>query len=522
MFVDARSIPDGTVLEADLCIVGAGAAGITIARAFVASGLRVALVEGGAQEIEQDSQELYAATEIGQPYPDLSVCRLRYFGGTTNHWAGWCLPLDAIDFEAREGLPYRGWPFDRAHLDPWYRRAHSVVQIGPYDYSPSAWGIREPAIPAPFNGPRFVTKVLQASPPTRFGPVYEAELRAAPRLTVYLHANALGFSTDATGREVQTLSIGTLSGRRLSLRARVFVAATGGVENARLLLLSGRPDGNGLGNAHDLVGRFFMSHMEFVGGTIAVSDPYAYFDFSYDFNATTGRKRPFVSFVGPSQEAMRELFLVNGRFTWEYHFGQVLDTINASRRLIGRGGHGDTFADILTVIRDLDGLAGVAARKALFGQGLPVEFLKVRCHLEQLPNPASRVTLGDERDPFGNRRIVMDWRPAAADKRNSNRLLHLLGTEVGRAGFGRLRSALAEDDTTWPDDMVGNAHQMGTTRMHRDPKLGVVDENCRVHDVANLYVAGSSVFPTSGGGNPTLTIVALALRLADHLKERLA
>lgn len=510
------------MVEADLCIVGAGAAGITIARAFLASGLRVALVEGGAQEIEPDSQELYEGTDIGQPYPDLSICRLRYFGGTTNHWAGWCRPLDAIDFEAREGLPYRGWPFDRAHLDPWYRRAHEVVQIGPYDYSPAAWGIDEPAIPAPFNGPRFVANVLQASPPTRFGTVYAAELRSAPQLTVYLHANALGFNTDATGREVQTLSIGTLSGHRFSLRARVFVAATGGVENARLLLLSGRPDGNGLGNEHDLVGRFFMAHMEFLGATIAVSDPYAHLEISYDFNDITGRKRPFVSFVGPSQQAMRELRLVNARLTWEYHFGRVLETINASKRLIGSGGRGDTIADILTVIRDIDGLAAATARKALFGQGLPVEFLKVRCHVEQLPNPDSRVTLGAGRDAFGSRRIVMDWRPTAADKRGINALLHLLGTEVGRTGFGRLRSALAEDDTTWPDDFVGNAHQMGTTRMHRDPKLGVVDENCRVHGVANLYVAGSSVFPTSGAANPTLTIVALALRLADHLKEQLA
>ena len=130
--------------------------------------------------------------------------------------------------------------------------------------------------------------------------------------------------------------------------------------------------------------------------------------------------------------------------------------------------------------------------------------------------------LGTERDAFGSRRVIMDWRLTAEDKRGVNALHHLLGTEIGRAGFGRLRYALAEDETTWPDDLQGNAHQMGTTRMHRDPKLGVVDENCRVHGLGNLYVAGSSVFPTSGAANPTLTIVALALRLADHIKEQLA
>lgn len=518
MFVDAGSVPAGTVIEADLCLVGAGAAGITLARALIDSGLRVALVEGGGLAFEAESQELYAGSDTGRPYADLRSCRLRYFGGTTNHWAGWCLPLDAIDFEPREGLPYRGWPFGRAELDPWYQRAHDVVQIGRYDYDPASWGIAVPAIPAPFNGPQFIPRVLQASPPTRFATVYGPDLRAAPRLSVFLHANALGLATGPGGRQVEELLIGVRPDHRFALRARVFVVAAGAVENARLLLLSGPPGGGGLGNAHDLVGRFFMAHIEYVGGTIAVSDPYGYFDFCTDFTASAGGARPLVSFVGPSPQAMRARRLANMRITWEYHFGPVLEALTASKRLLGGFGQGTTLADLLAVIRDLDGLAGVAVRKALLGQGLPVEALTVRCHAEQLPDPASRVRLGTQRDAFGLPRVVMDWRLSAEDKRSANATLDLLGTELGRAGFGRLRNALAQDDTTWPADFLGNAHQMGTTRMHRDPKFGVVDENCRVHGLANLFVAGSSVFPTSGAANPTLTIVALALRLADHIR----
>jgi choline dehydrogenase-like flavoprotein len=174
------------------------------------------------------------------------------------------------------------------------------------------------------------------------------------------------------------------------------------------------------------------------------------------------------------------------------------------------------------VFRDLDGLAEQAVRKIVLHQGLPVDALRVGCSAEQLPNPESRVTLGSDLDPLGLPRTAVDWHVAADDKRKAYETSRLLGAELGRAAFGRLQSTLVDDDTTWPDEMYGDAHHMGTTRISRDPAQGVVDENCRVHGVANLHVAGSSVFPTSGAANPTLTIVALAIRLADHLKHRLA
>ena len=524
MFVDARLIPHATVIETEVCIIGAGAAGITLARDFAAAAVRTILLEGGGMAFEPESQELYAGSEIGRPCLDPGISRLRFFGGTTNHWAGWCRPLDPIDFSERDGFPHHGWPFSRADLDPWYRRAHPVCQIGKYDYDPAAWGIAVEKIPAPFNGPAFATKVLQVSPPTRFGTTYEAELRAAPDLAVYLHANAVEFITDASGNAVNTVSVATLAGGRFAVRARIFVLATGAIENARLLLHSRSPapgrNANGLGNAYDLVGRFFMTHLEFLSGMIAVSDPHADFDFNYDFNLTTDGRRPFVSFVAPSESRMQALRLQNMRITWEYHLAPVTQTLAASRRLLGGGGD-RVLTDLGTVIRDLDGLAALTLRKLIFGQGMPVQALTLRCHAEQRPNPDSRITLGPERDPLGMPRIVLDWRLDAADRHSVDATHRLLGAEVGRTGFGRLRYDLAEDAGGWPDDMLGNAHSMGTTRMHRDPRRGVVDENCRVHGLSNLYVAGSSVFPTSGAANPTLTIVALALRLADHVRSLL-
>jgi choline dehydrogenase-like flavoprotein len=513
MIIDARSVPAGAVIETAVCIIGAGAAGITLAREFIGSSFETLLLESGGFEFARDTQDLYQGAVIGRPFQDLTASRLRFFGGSTNHWAGWCAPYDAVDFEPR--FPYHGWPFGRAHLDPWYRRAQEVCQIGPFEYAPAQWGITADQLPPPFNGPIFVCKIMQQSPPTRFGPVYEPELRQAANVKVYLQANALGFVISDHSGELGELAVGTMSGVSFTVRARIFVLAVGGIENARLLLLSGKPGGIGLGNEHDLVGRYFMTNLIYHGGAIALSDPYV------DIDAFTGpyaqpyggfgRQYRYLAHIGLSAESMRDLRLPSVKFFWGPQF--------AAKRLGGLDRA--LLNDVSQVIRGVDGAAEFAARKIALARRAPLQSLDLRWTSAQLPNSDSRVRLGAERDAFGLRRVAVDWRVTPADKRKAIATHRLLGAEVGRAGFGRLRSMLIADDTTWPEDFYGDEHHMGTTRMHVDPALGVVDQNCRVHSLANLYVAGSSVFPTSSAVNPTLTIVALALRLADHIKERL-
>lgn len=522
MITDARSIPAGTTLQSEICIVGAGAAGITLARAFIGSPFRVVLLESGGMQYEQETQDLYKGQSVGRSLPDLTISRLRYFGGTTNHWGGWCLPLDAIDFEPRDGLPYHGWPFPKAHLDPWYKRAHEVCQLGPYDYRPSSWGITPAKIPAPFSGPEFEGKILQENW-LRFGPVYAPELRQAPRMSVLLHANAFNLAAGENGAEVKELAVKTLAGNDFTVRARIYILATGGIENARLLLSSGSQGGNGLGNAHDLVGRFFMLHLAYPGGVIIPAHPRATFNFqNHGQYPIGGGKHEFEFFVGLTAASMRRRQLPNMMILWGYKFSPVSEAVDALKRLVdGEGPGGSRLADLSKVIGNFEGITDFAVRRKLFGQGVPVEALSVNCASEQQPNPQSRVSLGSKRDRLGMREVVVDWQLVPEDKAKAAEILHLLGRETGRVGFGRFHPMLTEGGS-WPEGFYGNEHQMGTTRMHRDPSLGVVDENCRVHTVGNLYVAGSSVFPTGGASNPTLTIVALALRLADHVKARLA
>jgi choline dehydrogenase-like flavoprotein len=206
---------------------------------------------------------------------------------------------------------------------------------------------------------------------------------------------------------------------------------------------------------------------------------------------------------------------------WEYQFDPVRSAVTALKRVIkGENPGGSLLADLGEVVANLDRVTTFSLRKVLFGEGIPIEALHVRCASEQQPNPHSRVRLGDKRDRLGMPEIVVDWQLVPEDSRNVAATLRLLATEIGRTGFGRLRASMNQD-SAWPQDFYGDGHHTGTTRMHKDPSLGVVDENCRMHQVMNLYVAGSSVFPTGSANNPTLTIVALALRLADHIKQQL-
>ena len=523
MLLDARTVPTGSMIETDLCIVGGGAAGISLAREFVNSPFRVTLLESGSMASDPATQELYSGSDIGRPYKELSISRSRYFGGTTDRWGGWCLPFDDVEMEARDGIPHGGWPFRPSYLEPWYRRAQEVCELGPYEYSPARWGIDPNRTPPPFNGPHFITRVLQQGPPTRFGTVYEPELRRASGVSVHLNANAMRCITDERDRAVRELQVGTLSGGRFSVRARAYILAGGGIENARILLLSGNGHGRGLGNEHDLVGRYFMVHLLYGAGEVVLANPRTDFDFYTGrdgiFYEGFGKPWKYVSFIGLSPQTMRDRKLPGIKVNWLYKFAPSINAIKALKRVLGRE---HETRDLGLIAANLGGIADFAIRKALFGQGVPVESISVNCSSEQLPNPDSRICLAAETDALGLRQVAVDWHLTPEDKLNALSTIRLLKSELERTGFGQFHVALEDDDYSWPTDMRGDEHHSGTTRMHPDPKQGVVDENCRVHSVHNLYVAGSSVFPNIGASNPTLTIIALALRLADHLKQKLA
>lgn len=512
MLIDARTIPKNRIIETDVCIVGAGAAGITLAREFIDQPFKVCLLESGGFEADEQTQDLYKGRSLGI-FLVLEGVRLRYFGGTTNHWGNYCAPLDEIDFETRDWIPNSGWPFRKSHLDPFYQRAQSICQLGPFAYEAEAWETKsEPRLP--FIGDRVMTSIFQQHlPPLRFGKIYRDEIVKAHNITTFLYANLVNIETTDTARNVTRLRIGCLQGNNFWVKAKLFILASGAIENARLLLLSNDVQSTGLGNQNDLVGRFFMSHTSVDAGLFLPSDPFIPVGL-YLYHKPVIDSLKIIGHLSLSSDTQRYEKLLN--------FNAVLIPISAGkkglpslRRLV-KGEFDSWFRDLGNVIAEIDGVATAVFGKLLKGV-VPIKAFDLRCAIEQSPNPNSRVTLSSERDALGKNRTQLDWRLSTIDKRSLIRSLMVIGEEFGRAGLGRLKITLDNDDSSWPE-VSGGVHHMGTTRMHVDPKQGVVDENCRVHGISNLFVAGSSVFPTVGHANPTLTISALAIRLADHVK----
>ena len=529
MFIDSRKVSKNTVVNTDVCIIGAGAAGITLAREFSGKSFRVCLLESGGLDYEVETQALYRGQISGLPYHPLEAARLRFYGGTTNHWGGACRPLDSIDFESRDWLPHSGWPFTRSHLVPFYERAHSVLQLGPFAYTGGEW--ETPERPqAAFRADTLTSAVLQQSPPTRFGKVYREDVQNAPNVDTYLHANVLEIETNESARTAARLRVASLEHNDFFITARIFVVATGGIENARLLLLSNRFNRRGLGNQNGLVGRYFMDHPIAGPGRAGIVAPtgfplpfYGEHIKAERSHQGTSQQATIWGFITPSEPMLRREKLMNCGIALREIAQPDSDGIESARRIKGSLASGkwpeNFWSQVGNIASDIDKVTFLGCQK-LTGEK-PPSMIEIMYWAEPSPNPDSRVRLSSERDAFGQQRVSLDWRLTDLDKRNMTRVLKVLATELGASGLGRL----GVDPAVWSDDwkslFEGSYHHMGTTRMHKDPKQGVADPNCRVHGVSNVYIAGSSLFPTAGHANPTITIVALALRLADHIKQKM-
>jgi len=513
MHTDARELEDGSVLEGDICIVGAGAAGISMALEWINTPYSVILLEAGGFNYEVRSQDHYRADNVGVPYFPLHAARLSYFGGTTGHWAGFCSPMESIDFQTRDWVPYSGWPINREDLDAYYARAQDVVELGPYEYSADFWEAQDPGISRLPLGPHFWTKMWQFSPPTRFGKAYKAAIVNAHNVHLYTHATVCELQANETVTAMQNLQVRTRNQKEHKVRARHYVMACGAIQNARLLLASRRQAANGLGNDHDLVGRYFMDHLEIPGANLLFSTPRQLKMYVAPPRVAGAQTRARGE-LALSEETQRKHEILNG--TASIEVGRWGDEIQGTFQKITPG--------MLTRSRKARERGEThPAVSPLRGTKAHREY-RLKTRQEQAPNPDSRITLSDQVDALGVPRVILDWQLTELDKRSIRRFYELLGQEMGRTGLGRIQLAdwLSDNDTSWPSFVSGGWHHMGTARMHNDPRQGVVNSDCEVHGIDNLYIAGSAPFSTSGAPNPTLTLIALTLRLSDHVRKKMA
>jgi choline dehydrogenase-like flavoprotein len=537
MFLDARKLPNDHVVEADLCIIGAGVAGITFAREFIGKQFKVCVLESGGLEGDAETQNLCAGTNVGHPYYPLDTARARLFGGSSQRWrvelgdgrqGARLRPFSEIDFEKRDWVPYSGWPFGRAHLVPYYERAQSVCKAGPFAYDAESWQQWDSERPLQLPKDRVETAIYQAVGMEVFKRDYRVELERASNITVYLHATALELDTTENAGSVSQVRAGCLNGVRFSVKAKCFIVAASGMDTPRLLLLSNKRQPEGLGNQHDVVGRFFMEHPHLWSGFYVPSDR-GIFAKAGMYKPHTVNGVPIFGQLTIAEDVVRRekmlnysLFLKPGvSSAGQRAVTKGKTAVGAAMSALWRGDIAELNRHLSTLFPVANDLAfAVHARtmrvlNKLSGLRKPVVFL-LNHMTEQSPNPDSRVTLTNDRDQFGQNRIQLDWRLSPIDIRSIVRAQQIIDAELRLAGLGRLDIELEGD--TPPLHLHGGWHHMGTTRMHQDPKQGVVDANCKVHGVGNLFIAGPSVFPTSGYANPVLTFTALTLRLADHVK----
>jgi choline dehydrogenase-like flavoprotein len=550
MIYDARDAEEGQQLNADICIVGAGAAGIAMALQFVNSKFQVLLLESGGLGPEPQTQALYqgtvADTRLHSP-PDRY--RERRFGGTTTIWGGRCMPFNPIDFETRAYVPNSGWPISYEAVAAFYPAANRLCEAGEfiYDAAHALPGVDRPMIEG-FEGKYFSSDTLERfSCPTDFGWRYGKKLRDAANVKVLLHANVTAIQLDVDGRRVEALTVRTLTGKRLFVRATHYVLATGGLEVARLMLASRDVHPEGVGNDRDLVGRYYMCHLAGTIGSIKLSGPTESVHHGYllsdegiycrrrlALKPEIQRERQVGNFVGR---------LHHPRITDPMHRNAILSALYLGKNFIsyeyGKRLHGDERQTWPQWARHVRNVAGRPWDLAAFGwhmlrdrkfadRKFPSIIIKSRVnlysldfHAEQQPNSSSRLGLTDDTDALGMPRLKVDWRYTEGDVDTVLRSLQLLREDIQRSQ----RGTFDYDPSTVEFEMTRygayGGHHIGTTRMGSDPNSSVVDADCRVHGVANLYVNGAATFPTSSQANPTLTLVALSLRMAEHLKTRL-
>jgi choline dehydrogenase-like flavoprotein len=549
MIICSSEILAGDVLEAQVVVVGSGAAGIPLSLELAEYGLDVILLEAGSESLDPRAQSLYSGKlEHPSLHPPADKYRQRRLGGTTPIWGGRCVPLDPIDFAERQYVPFSGWPISMEDLSPFYPAANDWLEAGDFAYrNEDVFSDSVPPMVAGFESDVISLDSLERfSRPTDVFARYKSRLQESSNIRVVSEANCINVSLHDNAKSVKQLVLKTFDRNEFYVRARYYVLATGGIETARLLLASNDVCEKGVGNEHDVVGRYYMCHIAGNVGKLRFNLPSSDIRHGYETSPDGIYCRRRISLFeteqfnkGVNNVVLRLHF---PRIGDPAHKSGVLSLIYLLKPFISyeyatrlRDSKGDSFVTMLQHLKNVllspfeisrFGLRWIPKR-ILASRKFPSIILENKTNMfsleangEQCPNHDSRIYLADELDELGLRRVVVDWKYSMQDVNSVKITLRIFRQELERLGIGQLEF----DEESLEDDLLRfgalGGHHIGTARMGTDPSKSVVDRNCKVHNVDNLYIAGSAVFPTSGQANPTLTITALAVRLADHLAHQ--
>jgi choline dehydrogenase-like flavoprotein len=528
---------DRADLDAQVCIVGAGPVGISIALELARHDLDVLLVVGGGPR-ETPEDRCLNAGRIDPPgsHEPLEEGRCRGWGGTTRVWGGRLVVFDPIDFESRAYVPLSGWPVQYAQIARYFRRATELCDVAAHDYRVAA----DPIVPGRLGESIETTSCERWSSPTDFGSSHGSSLFGMRNVRILMNYHAAELRLRDELDTVSHIRIVSRRGRPLNVRARLAVLAAGGLENARLLLTSRNQLPNGIGNETGMVGRCYMSHVSGTCGRLILEAACRkkLYPLYREQDGTYYRRR-----FRLSDERQLELGVLNiigfplrPPIRDPHHHDAVLSLLfleecMRQRRLPPLGTAGRHVANI--VFNNPAAWASAVRQAWLRTRRPRLPFVvpytrraqEAFCfQSEHAPNRESRLLLSDELDELGMPRMTPQVRFSEIDFRTVRHFYREVDRSLRTHGLGALEYDSAELDRhleALQERFNSAGHHIGTTRMSSRPELGVVDADCRVHSLKNLYVCGSSVFPTSGHANPTLTALALSLRLADHLSQEL-
>ncbi len=459
----------------DVCIMGAGPAGITTAIKLGEAGYVIALLEGGGEIYDQKSQSLYSCETTGTDLWPASM-RLRYFGGTSNHWAGRCRPFDASDFDQEHYSGMPGWPIEYQEIERHLPEAMNILDLPAEKFSSINPSLAER---------RFAADAFQKSPPTRFALKYKEFFEQSENVILFLNANAINLDIEPDSGQVKAVEIKNYSNKDYSVTASEFVLSMGAIENARFLLNQEYIHRN-----HKMVGSCLMEHLNVKLGEFILKEGY---------------------------EKKGRQFFTHSSFTEKYKIGKSNITFGVIKNIktYGRTAKIKKFFKTLACEYSLEDKIQFITEFQCPGEG------RITTLMEQAPGLHSFVALSKDVDDLGQRKALVNWKIDKLDEKTIRKVAVEVAKSFADSGLGIVK---LEDYILDPKKEIKyspHAHHMGTTRMARDEKSGVVDKNCKVFHTDNLYVAGSSIFATGGACNPTMPIIQFCLRLSDHLNTKL-
>jgi len=523
MIVDLQQTDKINASHSDVCVVGAGAAGITMAVELVRLGLIVSVLEGGGLDFEEASQQLYQSNIVGLPHRGTHEGRFRVFGGTSTKWAGQILELADSDFERRSWVPGSGWPFPKSILSKYYERALEIEGLDKSILKDSdVW--RSGDVTEPAFGQGIESFFSRFCPQPNFAKLHRRFLKSNPLATVYLHANLCEIELSASQNEIARLRCKTAGRPDSFFTASHFVFCLGGLETARILLQPLNSLSSAPWNRSSMLGHFFQDHLDVAVATLFPRRPK---DFRLHFdNIYLGGFRYMPKIRADSRlQKKLQILAVGASFDPQSARQNTVETFRSTLHRYMRGekrSFGKAEAGLTLEASDI--LIRKAWRYFRHRRAFNPDDLGIglRVHCEQAPNSNSRVTLAEDRDATGLLKLCVNWRIGELELITIRNFVDHLARamdvyEIAQVNILSERLQSVETLASYASDTF---HHMGTVRMADSPQDGVVDSNCQLFGISNGYVCSSAVFPAGGFSNPTHTILALGVRLAEFISRK--